>query len=327
MCDRGKIITFRSTRGTIVNEFPGSRIEFESFLVCRLRAGTSAKMKSGPGEVKMLLDFEQDTAGAAEAQSSRPGIVPVLPSEAEAAADIAYVPRARRVYTMSRPSGVSKFATDYMFMGEDGTPITILAGYDGLTKAFFADVVPCKGTSHGYAERALAHNVLSTSHAKVILQSDQEPNIMKSPVGDSNANGCIERTKPSKDRFVQSRTTLNNNLVRRLVSTVQLSKWLVRHAAWTLTTLHVGSDGTTAHQRIRDKPFNQQIAAFGEQILFKPHKNIGPQQKLSVNWMDGCWLGFNTRTGEHIVSNNAAVVACRSIRRRNKEERWNREML
>ena len=42
--------------------------------------------------------------------------------------------------------------------------------------------------------------------------------------------------------------------------------------------------------------------------------------------MDGCWLGFNTRTGEHIVSNNAAVVACRSFRRRNKEERWNREM-
>ena len=62
---------------------------------------------------------------------------------------------------------MSKFATDCMFMGEDGTPITILAGYDGLTKAFFADVVLCKGTSHGNAERALAHNLLSTSHQKV----------------------------------------------------------------------------------------------------------------------------------------------------------------
>ena len=101
----------------------------------------------------------------------------------------------------------------------------------------------------------------------------------------------------------------------------------VRHAAWTLTTFHVGSDGKTAHQRIRGKPFNQQIAAFGEQILFKPHKTTGPQQKLAVNWMDGCWLGFNTRTGERIVSNNAAVVAWRNTRRRNKEERWNREML
>ena len=32
-----------------------------------------------------------------------------------------------------------------------------------------------------------------------------------------------------------------------------------------------------------------------------------------MNWLDGCLLGFNTRTGEHIVSNNAAVVSCRSI--------------
>ena len=92
---------------------------------------------------------------------------------------------------------------------------------------------------------------------------------------------------------------------------------LVRHAAWTLTTLHVGSDGMTAHQRIRGKPFNQQSAAFGEHILFKPHKTAGPQQKLSVN----------TPTGEHIASNSAAVVSCRSIRRRNKEERWKRDLL
>ena len=55
----------------------------------------------------------------------------------------------------SRPGGVSKFSRDKMFMGEDGTPITILAVYDGLTTAFFATIVPCKGTSHGDAERAL----------------------------------------------------------------------------------------------------------------------------------------------------------------------------
>ena len=49
----------------------------------RLSAGTSAKMKSGPSEVKLLMGFEEDTAGAAEAQPARPGTVPVLPSEAE----------------------------------------------------------------------------------------------------------------------------------------------------------------------------------------------------------------------------------------------------
>ena len=36
-------------------------------------------------------------------------------------------------------------ATDYMFMGEDRTPMAILGGYDGLTRGLFADVVLCKG--------------------------------------------------------------------------------------------------------------------------------------------------------------------------------------
>ena len=40
-------------------------------------------MKSETGGVTVLMGFEQDTAHAAEAQSARPGNVPVLPSEAE----------------------------------------------------------------------------------------------------------------------------------------------------------------------------------------------------------------------------------------------------
>ena len=84
VCDRGNIITFRNTDGMILNEFSGERIEFvRARGVYRLRADTSLKMKSGTRGAKMLMDFEQDTAGAAEAQPARPGNVPVLPSESE----------------------------------------------------------------------------------------------------------------------------------------------------------------------------------------------------------------------------------------------------
>ena len=110
----------------------------------------------------------------------------------------------------SSPGGVPKFATDHMFMGKDGTPITIPAGNEGLTRTFSANVVLGNGPSHGYAEQALTHNVLSTGHQKVILQIDQEPSIIdvkhkagthipteivceESPVGDSNANCSTER--------------------------------------------------------------------------------------------------------------------------------------
>ena len=77
----------------------------------------------------------------------------------------------------------------------------------------------------------------------------------------------------------------------------------------------------------RQNQSKHQLATFGEQMLFTPHKTSAPQQNLAVTWLDGGWLGFSTRTGAHIVSKNAAVVSCRSIRRRNKEERWNRNML
>ena len=86
----------------------------------------------------------------------------------------------------------------------------MLAGCDGLTKTCPPNVVPCKGTSRDYAQRALAQNVLSTGHQNVILQSDQEPSVIdvkhksgthiptnivyeESPDGDSNDNGSIER--------------------------------------------------------------------------------------------------------------------------------------
>ena len=191
--------------------------------VYRLLAETSAELKPGKIGVKMLMGFELDSAVADEAQPARRGHVPVLPSEAEVEQHkLTHLPfrswcrhcvraKSKEIpHPEARPGGVSKFATDCMFMGEGGTPITILAGFDGLTKALFAHVVHCKDTSHGYAERALAHNVLSTGHQKVILQCDQEPIIIdvkhkagthipteivykESPVGDSNANGSIER--------------------------------------------------------------------------------------------------------------------------------------
>ena len=151
----------------------------------------------------------------------------------------------------------------------------------------------------------------------MILQSDQEPSIIdvkhkagthiqtkivdeESPVGDSNADGSIERAIQTIQGQIRA---IKDYTERQIGTTIGLDssvlRWLVRHAAWTLTTFHVGSDGVTAHQRIRGKPFDQLIAAFGEQIFFKTHKTAGPQQKLSVSWMDGCWLGFkheNTRT-------------------------------
>ena len=135
-------------------------------------------------------------------------------------------------------------------------------------------------------KRALAHNVLSTGHQKVTLQSAQKPSIInvkhktgkhipteilyeESSVGECNANGSIERANQTIQRQIRA---VKDCTERQIGATTSLNStvltWLARHAAWTLTTFHVGGDGMTAHQRIRGKPLNQQIAAFGEQIFF-----------------------------------------------------------
>ena len=86
VCNKDNIITPRITGGTILNEFTGSRIEFKrAGGVYRLGADMTAKTKSGTGGVKVLMGFlsKKDTEGGAEAQSARPGNLPVLPSESE----------------------------------------------------------------------------------------------------------------------------------------------------------------------------------------------------------------------------------------------------
>ena len=159
---------------------------------------------------------------------------------------------------------MSKFATDYMFMGEDGTPITILAGCDGLTEAFFANIVHCKGTSHGYAEvRGLAHTVLSTGHQKVKLQSEQEPSIIdvknkagthiptgivyeESPVGDRNANGSIERA----NQTIQGHISAIKDYTERQIGATNWSYQLSLEMA--CTTRGMDIDDVPSHQRVEE---------------------------------------------------------------------------
>ena len=91
----------------------------------------------------MLLCFEHESAGLAEAQPATLGTVLVLASESEveqhklthtnrfeAGVDTAYVPRAKRAHNVSRVQAARR-----------GQSLSQLAGFDGLAKAVFVQQV------------------------------------------------------------------------------------------------------------------------------------------------------------------------------------------
>ena len=65
--------------------------------------------------------------------------------------------------------GRPKLAIDYLFIGDATSPLTILVTHDNVTKAVFANVVPSRGTSDAYAERALAANITLLGHKRVMI--------------------------------------------------------------------------------------------------------------------------------------------------------------
>ena len=154
---------------------------------------------------------------------------------------------------------------------------TTQACFDGLTKAFFADVVPCKGTRHGNPAQALAHSVLSAAITMRYYSATQSR-----ASSTSNTNQArISQPKSSRKRSLSEKATpttapsepssrsrdrirtIKDSTERHTDATISLDssvlKWLARHAAWTLATFHIGSNGMTAHQRIRGKQFKQLI--------------------------------------------------------------------
>ena len=100
-------------------------------------------------------------------------------------------------------------------------------------------------------------------------------------------------------------------------------QWLIRWAASLVSLYQVGTDGRTAHQRVRGRTCKVPIAKFGERVLYKEMKDGKvANAKIDSTWNSGIWLGLRGRTGEHIVGTPEGVIKAFTVRRRSEDERW-----
>ena len=75
--------------------------------------------------------------------------------------------------------------------------------------------------------------------------------------------------------------------------------WLALHVAFLRTTQVIGSDGMTAWQRIRGRPFTQKLHLFGELVRCKCRSQeggVGGQD--GPRFSQGIWLRFDRHTGQ-----------------------------
>ena len=226
--------------------------------------------------------------------------------------------------------------------------IKILVVKDTKSKAIFAHVVPQKGVdAAGYSVARLVEDVKWLGYSKLLLRSDNEAAIVSllknavrqlktegieqvareaPPSYDSRAQGSVENAVKQVQGLLRSiKLGFEKHIGGPLPESHPVFSWMVEWVAWILTSRTRGSDGRTAFQRVRGRPFGKRLLEIMELCLYKlPVK--GPERdavgKLGARWRRGIFLGFNRMTSEYLLWDEGNVIKARAIQRIKKPLRW-----
>ena len=202
-----------------------------------------------------------------------------------------------------------------------------------------AHVVPVKGGDQEWVAEQLVRDLLKFGHhGDLILKSDQEPAVVdllrevarlrgtrrtileQSPVGDSRANGIIERAIQSVEKLLRvHKLALETRIDSKLPVTHTIFTWLVEHIADVLNRFAVGADGKTAVQRLKGKACEKYVLEFGSAVMFRVVGKVAGSL-MAERWFSGVWLGKRLGTEEHLVmKEDGVVVRARAVRDMEKD--------
>jgi len=169
---------------------------------------------------------------------------------------------------------------------EDGRNKTLI-GIDRENKWVSSIVVQKKGLDP-YAVEAVGREIGNSGFNRVIVKSDQEASIRKlleavkneraeeielvpekSPVGESRANGEVERYVQTIQGQVRTlKMALETRYQKKIGENHNILPWLVMYAGMLINICSIGEDGKTAYERRRGKSFKRDIPEFGESIWY-----------------------------------------------------------
>ena len=144
-------------------------------------------------------------------------------------------------------------------------------------------------------------------------------------MGDSRSNGAAERAVQSVGEQIRVlRKALESRVGYRLPGSHPALAWMVEHASDLLYKFLAGSDGKTAHERLKGKKYDQELAEFGEKVHYRLDKK-SITNKLEAKWAEGFFFGILWRSCEAIVSTDKGVVKAGTIKRVGNDRRWDGE--
>ena len=317
--------------------------------------------ESGPPEADMEEDPEGDEAEN-EARPPRTGRRPCDPTpEEKRMHEVAHLPfrswcshcvRGRKKNIMHRPApevdgSIRQIGVDFFFLGDDDTHGTVpcVCAKERSTKVHFAYVVPGKGGDEDSAAERLAKDFrnIGFDQSAVIIKGDQEAAISsllrnikqrlpaaieeRSPIGEKGSNGDVERGIQSIEDITRTlKLALEEKLHTKIPVTHPLITWLVPHAAFLYTRLHVAVDGRTGYERLKGKQYRGEVLEFGIKTLFRvPGRHRGGS--LEPRWDYGIWLGKDTKTDEHILWSGGKVMKSHGVQQLPIEDSWDTKMV
>ena len=109
----------------------------------------------------------------------------------------------------------------------------------------------------------------------------------------------------------------------RLSATDNITRWMIRLAAFLQTRFSVGKHGKTPCKRRHHKAYTSQLLPFGSAVDAKVRDEETERNKFDSRCIPGKWLGRATESDEHIVGTAQGVYTARSVRAKNDQEIWN----